>query len=391
MVKIKNPMTIVSSGGSATLVSKTITANGQYNPADDNADGYSDVTVAVPAPANKFKSLVDRSITSVTADDLRGVTTIGESAFNGCKNIISAVLPDSVTTIGTNAFRANVKLESVVFGNSVSTVMPYAFGDNTKLKTIILPASVNNIYSNAFRSCTAMESITILATTPPTLENANAFNGTNNCPIYVPAASVNAYKTETNWSALADRIQPILSEGLSFSVDSEQGIATVTGIGTCTDTDIVIPNEHKGYAVTAIGYEAFRANTGITSVIIPTSVTSIKSYAFNGCTGLISIDIPNSVTEIGWYAFSGCNGLTSAIIGNGILKIYGYAFRGCSNLVGITILATTPPTISDVSAFESTDDCPIYVPYSADHSVLNAYKTATNWSAFADRIFEIQE
>lgn len=36
-------------GGGSTLVPKTITANGTYDPEDDNADGYSGVTVAIPA------------------------------------------------------------------------------------------------------------------------------------------------------------------------------------------------------------------------------------------------------------------------------------------------------------------------------------------------------
>lgn len=35
--------------GSATLVTKTITQNGTYDPADDNADGYSELTVNVPS------------------------------------------------------------------------------------------------------------------------------------------------------------------------------------------------------------------------------------------------------------------------------------------------------------------------------------------------------
>ena len=35
-------------GGSATLITKTITANGTYSAEDDNADGYSGVTVNVP-------------------------------------------------------------------------------------------------------------------------------------------------------------------------------------------------------------------------------------------------------------------------------------------------------------------------------------------------------
>ena len=45
-------------------------------------------------------------------------------------------------------------------------------------------------------------------TTPPTL-SSNALDYTNNCPIYVPSASVNAYKSANNWSTYASRIQAI--------------------------------------------------------------------------------------------------------------------------------------------------------------------------------------
>lgn len=38
----------IPSGGSATLITKNISANGTYNAASDSADGYSSVTVAVP-------------------------------------------------------------------------------------------------------------------------------------------------------------------------------------------------------------------------------------------------------------------------------------------------------------------------------------------------------
>jgi hypothetical protein len=48
--------------------------------------------------------------------------------------------------------------------------------------------------------------VTVNAITPPTL-GSNAFDSTNNCPIYVPAESVNTYKSATNWSTYADRIQ----------------------------------------------------------------------------------------------------------------------------------------------------------------------------------------
>ena len=60
----------------------------------------------------------------------------------------------------------------------------------------------------------------------------------------------------------------------------------------------------KTYSVTSIGWSAFRACSGLTSITIPNSVTSIGNSAFSDCSGLTSITIPNSVTSIGDSAFS---------------------------------------------------------------------------------------
>ena len=83
---------------------------------------------------------------------------------------------------------------------------------NGFMKNIILPSTIERIAEETLYYTYNMVSITILATTPPTLANTSAFSDTNNCPIYVPAESVDAYKTATNWSALASRIQAIPTE-----------------------------------------------------------------------------------------------------------------------------------------------------------------------------------
>ena len=102
------------------------------------------------------------------------------------------------------------------------------------------------------------------------------------------------------------------SLGLKFT--SNGGTCYVSGIGTCKDTDIVIPSTYNGMRVTSIGEGAFENCTGLTSIEIPDSVTSIGNYAFYFCDGLTNVTIGNSVTSIGEGAFHGCSSLTSITV-----------------------------------------------------------------------------
>ena len=133
--------------------------------------------------------------------------------------------------------------------------------------------------------------------------------------------------------------------------------------------------------VTSIGYYAFYNCSSLTSIVIPSGVTSIGDAAFYNCSGLTSINIPDSVTSIDSDAFRNCTSLTSCTIGSGLTSIGGGVFYSCSGLTSITVNATTPPTLGEF-AFDSTSNYPIYVPASS----VNAYKSATNWSNYADRI-----
>lgn len=131
--------------------------------------------------SGEFKST--NHITSVTIPS--GFTSIGDSAFSGFTKLTSMTIPDSVTSIGNSAFS-------------------YCSG----LTSMTIPEGVTSIGNNVFYNCRSLTSMTINATTPPTL-GSSAFSSTNNCPIYVPAESVDLFKTATNWSSLADRIQAI--------------------------------------------------------------------------------------------------------------------------------------------------------------------------------------
>ena len=135
------------------------------------------------------------------------VTSIGEATFSG-SNLKSIDIPSSVTIIGDTAFGYCEGLSSVTIPNSVTSIGSYAFSNCYSLESIIIPSSVTSISDEAFVACLSLTSITVNATTPPTLDT-DVFYNTNDCPIYVPSGSVDAYKAAENWSDYASRIQAI--------------------------------------------------------------------------------------------------------------------------------------------------------------------------------------
>ena len=100
----------------------------------------------------------------------------------------------------------------------------------------------------------------------------------------------------------------------------------VVGIGTATDSEIVIPAQHAGEPVTKIAKEAFYGNDKITSVIAP-SITEIEQDAFYYCDKLQTVEF-NSIQEIGQTAFKDCKKLNKITLPKTQLKIGRNAFEG---------------------------------------------------------------
>ena len=98
---------------------------------------------------------------------------------------------------------------------------------------------------------------------------------------------------------------------LAFSLSADGTYYVVTGMGTCTDTELEIPSAHGGKPVSGIADEAFDGCDDLTSIAIPDSITYIGENAFRGCSSLKNIALPDSVTEIGSSAFGGCSALES--------------------------------------------------------------------------------
>ena len=117
--------------------------------------------------------------------------------------------------------------------------------------------------------------------------------------------------TETVEEVVTEPTIPTTSSiGLTFTLNSNGKGYTCTGIGTCTDTDIVL-DTYNGLPVTAIGYEAFRGCSQMTSISLPSTMNQIEQGAFWDCTGLTSVVIPKRVTELSMQLFEGCTSLTS--------------------------------------------------------------------------------
>ena len=141
-----------------------------------------------------------------------GITSIDGFAFYHCTSLTSVTIPNSVTSIGNEAFHHCTGLKSITIPSGVTTINQYVFDNCNGLTSITIPSGVTYIDRYAFNNCWRLASIIVEATTPPTLAKSNAFTNTNNCPIYVPAESVDTYKAASQWSSLASRIQAIPSE-----------------------------------------------------------------------------------------------------------------------------------------------------------------------------------
>ena len=214
------------------------------------------------------------ALTSVTIPN--SVTSIENSTFDGCTALTSIEIPNSVTSIGNYAFGYCSGLTSIEIPNSVTSIGDYAFGDCTGLTSITIPNSVTSIglcafdgtawYDNqsdglvyagnvaykykgtmpnntsvtikegtvaitpaAFLGCTGLTSMTVEATNPPLCVNKYGL-GLNmpdyNIPLYVPEASVDAYKAADEWKKFTN-IQAIPNVGVKEATAEKSEVKKV--------------------------------------------------------------------------------------------------------------------------------------------------------------------
>ena len=155
--------------------------------------------------------------------------------------------------------------------------------------------------------------------------------------------------------AMADEWTDANGDKWTYTVSN--GVATITG-HTGPGGDVTIPTtvdngSGASYTVTQIGNAAFRTNTTLTKVTIPSSVTTIGDYAFELCTKLKDVTIPDGskLTSIGRSAFLACYVLESVMIPQGVTSIATETFHRCSSLKSVTIPDGSKLTSIGSSAF----------------------------------------
>ena len=121
-------------------------------------------------------------------------------------------------------------------------------------------------------------------------------------------------------------------------------------------------------------------------IVFNSNVTMISANMFKGLNKLESVVIPDTVTEVGMQSFSGCSNLKSATLGKGVKYITENAFYDCNALAEIYCKATTPPTVDNSAALGNLyapANKKIYVPTAS----VAAYKKASNWMSYSDKIY----
>ena len=209
---INIPSGTTSIGSSAfrdctSLTSITIPDSVTYidNYAFYGCTGLTSITIPSDVTSiGNFTFMNCKGLTSVTIPD--SVTSIGNSVFSGCTGLTSAVIGNSVTIFGTSIFYNCKSLTSVTINCNV----PNQFlKSNTAITNVTIGSDVTSIGDYAFQLCTSLASVTVLATTPPTLGTTVFDDNASGRKIYVPAASVEAYKAA--WSTYAADIEAIPS------------------------------------------------------------------------------------------------------------------------------------------------------------------------------------
>ena len=141
------------------------------------------------------------SLSSINIPD--NVTSIGSRAFYFCYSLSSVNIPDNVTSIGDGAFNYCYSLSSINIPDNVTSIGSRAFNYCYSLSSINIPDNVTSIGSRAFYFCYSFKYVYFNSNTPPAIQSDTFNNIANDCIFSIPAGSLSAYQSATNYTGYA--------------------------------------------------------------------------------------------------------------------------------------------------------------------------------------------
>ena len=133
-------------------------------------------------------------------------------------------------------------------------------------------------------------------------------------------------------------VHPTESIGLEFTQSDDGNSYFLSGIGTCTDSNVIVPAAYNGKPVIGVKNLAFLptetapATAEIRSIVLPESVTEIGDGAFAFCINLTDISLGGSVERLGANAFYCCTSLSSVTLSESLESIDMGCFSACDAL-----------------------------------------------------------
>ncbi|MBQ4072554.1 MAG: leucine-rich repeat domain-containing protein [Clostridia bacterium] len=362
-----------------------------------------------------------------------GVTSIGESAFEGNLAIKNVIMPTSLGSIGNRAFWGCKGMETFTIPSSVNQIGDNAFWA-TSLKEIFIPKTLAKIGVGPFAKCESLTTINVDTDNPNyksidgnlytkngetlvqyaigkqeqtfvipehvTMLQAYAFRGHKKLreitlPKNLTKIGKNAFKEcinlyiVHNHSPHIDVRSNVYANGYVGKYAKENQIFNYAQIVSKPISDfeikdgvlvkyvgnkttVIVPTD-----VTKIGDFAFVNNYEITEVLIPGGVTSIGEASFNDCTNLKKVTFPITLKEIGHNAFMGCEVLDNVILPDSVEKIGVMAFGSCYNLTNV-LLPTELVEIPDYLFLECTSLIGVTIPETVERIGEGAFASCTN-------------
>lgn len=229
------------------------------------------------------------------------VTCIDNNAFWGSNSTFN--FPQKLVYLGTSACCQTFLTEADV-PNGITMIKNNLFDSSYRLSKIIIPSGVISIAKEAFRRCYSLKELHMHPSTPPTLDNINAFTDVplSELTIYVPKGSLSAYQGATNWSTYASYMQEDNISSVS---------CTYTQSGTVYNTDDI--DILRDDLVVTVNYDDNTSET-ITNYLLTGKLfvgTSTITVTYGGKTTTFTITVTANPNLIHSWDFT--SGLTDSI------------------------------------------------------------------------------